>query len=271
MINYFQIQRLASKKRMPEDVVEKDYFIELLLFYLSSDYFFRNKSIFRGGTSLKKIYFPDYRFSEDLDFIVKEKENLADFEEILNEILIKISNDFPFKPSKISRIKDDRLQAFIKYDIVNEIRANKELKIDILRDAFIPSYTEKKIIFTYPDFQMKKNKLNVYDLESVAADKISRIMDVDKEARDIYDLLYLLNFDFLEIDKLKNELKKRFGFMLNFRDLIKEVNSETYRQTWKVRLEKQVMNLPPYEIASKELEELIKNKLIDKSQHCKQD
>src|SRR4030042_3037683 len=98
MINYFQIQRIASQKRMPEDIIEKDYFIELLLFYLSSDYSFRKKFVFRGGTALKKIYFPDYRFSEDLDFIVEEKENLTDLEEVLNEILIKISNDFPFKP-----------------------------------------------------------------------------------------------------------------------------------------------------------------------------
>ena len=69
MINYFQIQRIASQKRIPEDIIEKDYFIELLLFYLSSDYSFRKKFVFRGGTALKKIYFPDYRFSEDLDFL----------------------------------------------------------------------------------------------------------------------------------------------------------------------------------------------------------
>ena len=180
MINYFQIQRIASQKRIPEDIIEKDYFIELLLFYLSSDYSFRKKFVFRGGTALKKIYFPDYRFSEDLDFIVEEKENLTDLEEVLNEILIKISNDFPFKPAKISSIKNDRLQAFIKYDIVPEIRANKELKVDILKDTFIPSSGEKNIIFTYPDFKEKENKLNTYNLESVAADKISRILDVDK-------------------------------------------------------------------------------------------
>ena len=263
MIDYFQIQRLASKKRIPEDVIEKDYFIELLLFYLSSDYSFRKKSIFRGDTSLKKIYFPDYRFSEDLDFIVEEKENLADLEEYFNEILIKISNDFPFKPTKISSIKNDRLQAFIKYDIVPEIRANKELKVDILKDAFIPSYIEKKIIFTYPDFKEKENKLNTYNLESVAADKISRIMDVDKEARDIYDLWYLLKLDFLEIAKLKDELKKRFGFKLYFPNLIEEIISETYKQTWKIRLEKQVLDLPLYELVIRDLEELIKNKLID--------
>lgn len=265
MIDYFQTQRLASKKGVSGDVIEKDYFIELLLFYLSSDYSFKKKFIFRGGTSLKKIYFPDYRFSEDLDFIVKEKENLTDLEEDFNKILINISDDFPFKPTKSSSIKNDRLQIFIKYDIIPEIRVNKELKVDILKDTFIPSYIEKSIIFTYPDFKGKENSLNTYNLESVAADKISRILDVDKEARDIYDLWYLLKLDFLEIANLKDELKKRFGFKIYFPNLIEEINSKTYKQAWKIRIEKQVTGLPPYELVIRDLKELIKNKLINLS------
>lgn len=262
MINYFQIQRLSSKKRLSEDVIEKDYFIELLLFYLSSNSSFRKKSVFRGGTSLKKIYFPDYRFSEDLDFIIKENENLSDLEEILNEILLNISHDFPFKPSKISSIKNGRLQAFIKYDIVPEIKANKELRVDILKDNFIPSNIEKNILFTYPDFKEKENKLNTYGLESVASDKISRILDVDKEARDIYDLWYLLKLDFLKISKLKDELKKRFGSKIYFSNLIAEIDSDVYRQTWRIRLGQQILDLPPYELVIRDLKELIKNRLI---------
>jgi len=201
-----------------------------------------------------------------LDFIVKEKESLADLEGDLNNILIEISNAFPFKPSLISSIKNDRLQSFIKYDIVPEIKANKELKIDILWDVSIPSYEQKKIIYTYPDFQESANRLNVYNLESVAADKISRIMDVDKEARHIYDLWYLLKLESMEIPKLKNELIKRFGFKLYFPNLIKVIRSKIYRRAWKIRLEKQVPGLPPYESVIAELEEFIKNKLIDQYQ-----
>lgn len=37
MISYFQIQRLASQKEVSEDIIEKDYFIELILYYLSDD------------------------------------------------------------------------------------------------------------------------------------------------------------------------------------------------------------------------------------------
>src|SRR4030065_1333338 len=109
MISYFQIQRLASQKKVPENIIEKDYFIELLLYYLSNSEYFSEKAVFRGGTALKKIYFPDYRYSEDLDFIVGPKANLQTLDEILDKTLDKISIAFPFKPTKISTVKNDRL------------------------------------------------------------------------------------------------------------------------------------------------------------------
>jgi len=33
----------------------------------------RDRLFFKGGTALKKCYFPDYRFSEDLDFTLGEE------------------------------------------------------------------------------------------------------------------------------------------------------------------------------------------------------
>ena len=262
MIDYFQIQRLASINGMPEDVIEKDYFIELLLFYLSSAESFRQKFIFRGGTALKKIYFPEYRFSEDLDFIVDEKEVLADLEKLIDEILSMISADYPFTSSKTSNIKNDRLQIFISYDVVPQLKTVKELKVDILKDVFSLSSSEKEIIFTYPDFREKKNTLNTYTLESVVTDKISRIMDVDKEVRDIFDLWFLLKLDYLNIFMLKDELKRRLGFKMHFPNLVDEIKSRAYKQTWEIRLEKQVTGLPSYELVINELEELIKNRLL---------
>ena len=149
----------------------------------------------------------------------------------------------------------------ISYDIVPEIKAAKELKVDILKDIFIPTFKVKKIIFTYQDFKENEHKLNTYTLESVLADKISRILDVDKEARDIYDLWYLLKLD-LNILKIKEELKKRFGYNIHFLNLLDAIKNPVYKQTWKIRLDRQVLALPSNELVIKELEEFIKNKLI---------
>jgi len=63
MLNYAKCKRIAVKAAVPEDIIEKDYFIELLLFYISRNKFLKAKFVFRGGTALKKVYFPDYRFN----------------------------------------------------------------------------------------------------------------------------------------------------------------------------------------------------------------
>ncbi len=61
--------RLASAggRRIPEAVLERDYCLSWFLVGLSRNPL-RELLLFKGGTALKKCYFPDYRFSEDLDF-----------------------------------------------------------------------------------------------------------------------------------------------------------------------------------------------------------
>ena len=102
--------------------------------------------------------------------------------------------------------------------------------------------------------------LNIYTLESVVSDKISRIIDIDKVARDIYDLQFLLKLNYLDTFKVKKILEKRFGYKFYFNNLVNDIKSIVYKKTWKIRLENQVFALPPYELVIKELEELIKNK-----------
>lgn len=58
MIDYLQVQRLSLKNNISPEIIEKDYLIELVLFYFSKDNFLYENIVFRGGTALKKIYFP---------------------------------------------------------------------------------------------------------------------------------------------------------------------------------------------------------------------
>jgi predicted nucleotidyltransferase component of viral defense system len=261
MLNYFQVQRLASKKGVPEEIIEKDYLIELILLYLAKDKNFKDKIIFRGSTALKKVYFPEYRFSEDLDFLVEKKENLFDDKERLDKLLQRISNDHPFQLSARVETTIDRFQMFIIYNIIPEIRTTKELKIDILRDEVIPSFKRKRILFNYPEFELEKMELQTYILESVTSDKISRIFELDDEPRDLYDLWYLLNLN-LDIKIIKKEFNKRHGFNIHVPNLLSEITKENFKRNWKIRLERQVKNLPSFEVVIKELKKLIGEKLL---------
>jgi len=48
--------------------IEKDYILSWILFGISKHEQLSKAIVFKGGTVLKKVYFNDYRFSEDLDF-----------------------------------------------------------------------------------------------------------------------------------------------------------------------------------------------------------
>jgi uncharacterized protein len=66
--------RLAEggSRRVPETVLERDYCLSWFLVGLSRSPL-RDHLAFKGGTALKKCYFADYRFSEDLDFTLVEE------------------------------------------------------------------------------------------------------------------------------------------------------------------------------------------------------
>lgn len=63
--------RLQEARRtlgVPWEVIERDYLLSWVLAGVSRVETLRDSMIFKGGTALKKCWFGDYRFSEDLDF-----------------------------------------------------------------------------------------------------------------------------------------------------------------------------------------------------------
>src|SRR5205809_7544860 len=59
----------ASQSRgMSRHIIEKDYLLSWVLAGISGVPELREHLVFKGGTALKKCYFGEYRFSEDLDF-----------------------------------------------------------------------------------------------------------------------------------------------------------------------------------------------------------
>ena len=259
MIDYLQVQRLAIKNNIPPEIIEKDYFIELVLFYFSKNSSLYENIIFRGGTALKKVYFPEYRFSEDLDFVIDSKKEINVYKEVIIQILQKISSDYPIKIDTRSMFERDRLQLFIIYDIIPDIKGIKELKVDILQDYYIPKHERKRLLFSYPEFKNKNSVLETYVLESVICDKIGRILDVDNEPRDLYDLWYLLKLN-LDINTVRKEFKDKYGYEIIIPNLLREIVKDDYRQNWGNRLIYQIFDLPDFDIVIKDLNKLIKEK-----------
>ena len=63
-----RLQEARKRLGIPWEILERDYLLSWILAGLTQVESLKNTLVFKGGTALKKCYFGDYRFSEDLDF-----------------------------------------------------------------------------------------------------------------------------------------------------------------------------------------------------------
>ena len=74
MIKPGEIQQKAREVGVRDQQIEKDYILSWILKGIAQHEQLSKAIVFKGGTVLKKIYFEDYRFSEDLDFTLLNSE-----------------------------------------------------------------------------------------------------------------------------------------------------------------------------------------------------
>ncbi|MGB7056047.1 MAG: nucleotidyl transferase AbiEii/AbiGii toxin family protein, partial [bacterium] len=94
--NLFRIESKLKKgnKSIPVKSIEKDYVLSWILVGIAKSKLY-DILCFKGGTALKKFFFADYRFSEDLDFTLLSDISTEKIEQRLQGIfdnLFELSN-----------------------------------------------------------------------------------------------------------------------------------------------------------------------------------
>ena len=74
MILQREITAIAAKAGVSKTTIDKDWVLGHFIDAIFSIKELKDVLIFKGGTCLKKCYFPDYRFSEDLDFTATDQQ-----------------------------------------------------------------------------------------------------------------------------------------------------------------------------------------------------
>ena len=210
MILKKEISSRAEEWMVPANTVDKDY---VLGHFLNSFYSFEKHHeifIFKGGTCLRKCYFPDYRFSEDLDFTLLEKSFLIDkpfLEQIATHCETVTGIKFWVRDIENKRFKDEEkgYKCVIKFWGANhgrneapppKERCLTKIEIDISFDEEILSpLTYTKIIHPYSDRdKISVSKIPVYPLTEILMEKVRAFYQRSYKApRDFYDVWYLLN------------------------------------------------------------------------------
>ena len=251
--------RLAKEggRRIPEAVLERDYCLSWFLLGLSRSTL-RKRLLFKGGTALKKCYFPDYRFSEDLDFTLSEE---APFETIREEIEAAFAETYRASGVVFKYARDDRHPHANSHTIylayegpLGALPGGREVKTDItIREEVVFPVEERPVLQGYKEYDdiREHAAVRVYSLNEIAAEKVIAVSDrARNEPRDLYDLWYLSEHGHVDLADLVDVIARKLAFRGQSLEAIRgqlEIKEGRLRVLWSRRLAGQMAVLPEFD------------------------
>ncbi|MEA3355724.1 MAG: nucleotidyl transferase AbiEii/AbiGii toxin family protein [Candidatus Bipolaricaulota bacterium] len=183
-----ELKRLAGKEKIPLGALEKDYVISILLEVISS-LPYSSSLIFKGGTCIKKIYFPDARFSVDLDFSCLEDVTYKLAANLKSSLANKRIRDVGFNDVVEEERRGDSVRLGVKYHDVNGHPTS--IKIDLsLREKPLKLPKPREVLnLHYSD--IPACTIMALSLDEILAEKVRAVI-ARQAPRDIYDIWYLL-------------------------------------------------------------------------------
>ena len=254
MITQKELHKEMIRSGLRATQIEKDYVLTWLITGIAYDDVFKNSLIFKGGTCLKKIYFEDYRFSEDLDFTILKSseisvEDVKDrfsiiFEFIRKQSLNQLSFDGEINANNFETINFD-----IRYvSVLGGSGSNKNIKVDISTDELVINPPiQKTLLQTYSD--QLDCKLFCYSLEEVLTEKMRSLLQRTR-SRDLFDIWYLLEVQKMNINENYSDFVDKTKYKhFDPSDFINRVEDRflSFRKQWDASMQHQIKNLPKFE------------------------
>ncbi|MDO9548239.1 MAG: nucleotidyl transferase AbiEii/AbiGii toxin family protein [Candidatus Marinimicrobia bacterium] len=252
MIKPDEIQQKARDVGVRDQQIEKDYALCWILQGIAQHEQLSKAIVFKGGTVLKKVYFENYRFSEDLDFTllddeITNKQIFHWFEEVFE--YIKEEANIPLEIIDNNEHEEGGINFYISYiGPLGGIKANKRVKVDISRKEqleFKPAL--HAVLLAYTD--QEGHQLLCYPLEEVLIEKMRSVMQ-RMQARDFYDIWYLLEVHGIDIDFYVNEFNNKcLSKGLNPSDFPEKLEQRLpqYKGRWQKSLNEQIQDLPDFD------------------------
>jgi len=263
MIKPGEIQQKSRENGVRDQQIEKDYVLSWILKGLAQNENLSNVLVFKGGTVLKKFYFKNYRYSEDLDFTLLDdsitNEQIFEWFKQTFEFVREEAN-IPLEIIDNNEHEDGGINFYISFiGPLGGQRSNKKIKVDISRSEkmeFKPVINKAFKVYTDTD----EFKLLCYPLEEVLIEKMRSVMQ-RMQARDFYDIWYLMEKHGLNIDFYMNEFKNKCAAKgLKFSMFPAKLSERIpqYKGRWQVSMNDQIKDLPGFEQVEREVQRNLK-------------
>jgi len=207
-----RLQEARKRLGIPWEILERDYVLSWILAGVSHVEALRDTLVFKAGTALKKCFFGDYRFSEDLDF--SGMGNIPTGEEMegaIREVCDRAASLLDeYAPVEIACERYTEREphpggqeAFtIRVQLPWQRTLQTRVMVETTMDEKVLKPVQKRsIIHEYGE--PLEAEVQVYALEEIVAEKLRAILQHVEElhergwsrsrARDFYDLWRVLN------------------------------------------------------------------------------
>ncbi len=264
MIPKHEIIELATQSNLRTHVIEKDYVLGWLLAGINQHAALEDAWVFKGGTCLKKCYFETYRFSEDLDFTLRDASHIN--EDFLRETFTEIA-EWVYEQSGIE-IPADRM----KFEIYTNPRGVEScqgrvyykgpatysgkhsmprIKLDLSADEVVVDEPVMiPVRHDYSDCPDDGISIQAYSYAEVSGEKI-RALKERTRPRDLYDVINF--FRRPESREVAGDVKSVVTKKCEFKSITfpvladLEPHKDICATGWDDQLRHQLQALPPFD------------------------
>jgi len=263
MIRQAEISKIAYHLRLGEKTIEKDYVLTWVLIAIANSPL-KDLLAFKGGTAIKKIYVPDYRFSEDLDFTLIG-------EDISNDLLVKHLGDlYPWllrqaniqlAMDHLDEHKSSNFAVYLNYSgPLNAQLDKRALKIDFSRDeVLVFPLVNRPVKAQYSDCTQEKANITAYTMEEILSEKLRSLL-TRSEPRDLFDVHYIMTHQMADVDAIAFRCVPKFEIKgLHMEDLgtVLVRKQKVFKQYWHSRLDGQLPEIPEFDEVLRETGRLL--------------
>ncbi len=244
MIPHNEIKEKAREHGVPVSTIERDYVQNRILKELSRI----DSMVLKGGTGIRKVYFPDYRFSDDLDFTLLEGIEINELRIDVKEAIIECHEESGISFTGDLKVIENKngFKIDIYFQITQRGGGNTKIKVDLTKpenEMILLPVELKEIIHPYSEDLSAEIK--VYSLGEIIAEKIRSIFQRTRP-RDLYDLWYL--WDRVDKRKAFDILPEKF----KLKDIEPDITDfkrrkEDFKNAWENSLRHQLNELPDFD------------------------
>ena len=167
-------------RRVVESVIERDYCLAWFLCGLAG-HPLRDALAFKGGTCLRRCWFADYRFSEDLDFTLTRDTPFSQIREGLDEIFAAIEGACGMRMVFDREDRQSHRNAhtfYLRYR--GPLPAENDVKVDVtITERLCFPLKDRPILRSYDEYDdlPQGPTVRVYSLEEIVLEKLVALSD----------------------------------------------------------------------------------------------